>query len=280
MSDDERGGPRVGCIGKFKPNKESIDAYLERVDIYLTANNFPNDRRVAAFLSIVGGEAYEVLRNLLAPAKPSTKSFDVLVQTLQKHYSPKPLVIAERFHFYRRNQNTGESIAEFEAALRKLALHCEFGDHLSEALRDRLVCGVRQENVQKRLLAEADLTMERAMAIAQGMEAADRNAKSFKGTEVTAIRCIAGTTNQRRPTGGASQPSKQPPCTWCNRSNHSSADCRLNATSVVSRLWQIIPKRSPVIFIHRFEPIILNKWTHYSLIILINIYKLLTDSWI
>jgi len=33
-------------------------------------------------------------------------------------------------------------IAEYVAELRSLAAHCDFGDYLEEALRDRLVCGL------------------------------------------------------------------------------------------------------------------------------------------
>lgn len=42
----------------------------------------------------------------------------------------------------------------FVAALHKLAEHCEFGDVLNDSLRDRLVCGLRNEAIQKKLLTE------------------------------------------------------------------------------------------------------------------------------
>ena len=150
----------------------------------MIANKFPEDHRVPALLSIIGSEAYKVLRNLLSPDLPQTKHSKVLTDALKKHYSPKPLIIAERFHFYRRTQQVEESTAEFEATLRKLALHCEFGTHLEEALRDRFVCDLKKEAVQKRLLAEADLTLARVVTTAQSMEAADRNAKAFKTTDL------------------------------------------------------------------------------------------------
>jgi len=94
------------------------------------------------------------------------------------------LVIAERFHFHRRNQAPEESVNDYVAELRRLATNCAFGAYLEEALRDRLVCGLRNESVQKRLLAEADLTLARAVQIAQGMEAAHKNAQSFKGRDL------------------------------------------------------------------------------------------------
>ena len=58
----------------------------------------------------------------------------------------------------------GENVADYVAALRKLTRHCQFGAYLPEALRDRLVCGLRSEEQQKRLLAEHDLTFNKALS--------------------------------------------------------------------------------------------------------------------
>ncbi|KAL0147462.1 hypothetical protein M9458_057225, partial [Cirrhinus mrigala] len=124
----------------------------------------------------IGGRAYALLRSLTAPVKPADVSFDNIVKTMQDHLAPKPLLIAERFRFHKRNQNEGESIAAYIAELKKLSEHCQFGDGLNDALRDRLVCGILQESIQKRLLTEADLTFKRAVEIAVAMETAVRDA--------------------------------------------------------------------------------------------------------
>ena len=58
---------------------------------------------------------YGLLRNLLVPASPKDKLFKEIVDTLKAHFKPKPLVIAERFHFHRQNQNSGESVAMYVA---------------------------------------------------------------------------------------------------------------------------------------------------------------------
>ena len=64
--------------------------------------------------------------------------------------------------------------------MRCLAASCKFGDYIPQAIRDRLVCGLRSEGIQKRLLAEAELTLTKALEIAQSMEAADRNTQHLK----------------------------------------------------------------------------------------------------
>ena len=61
----------------------------------------------------------------------------------------------------------------------------EFGDFLDQALRDRFVCGVRNEALQRKLLTESDLTIKRAQELAQSMESADLNAKDLKGDGTT-----------------------------------------------------------------------------------------------
>lgn len=42
-------------------------------------------------------------------------------------------------------------------------------------LRDRLVCGIANVHMQKRLLAEPNLTLKKAVELALGMEAAVKN---------------------------------------------------------------------------------------------------------
>ena len=151
-----------GRVQEFHLDSESITAYIERVQLFYAANDIAVDKKVPVLLSLIGGKNYELLRNLLAPTLPQEKSFDDLVQCLKCHFEPEPVIIAERYRFHCRNQTAGESVAEFLAELKRLATHCQFGAFLEEALRDRLVCGLRSESVQKRLLAETDLTLKRA----------------------------------------------------------------------------------------------------------------------
>ena len=134
---------KFGQLHEFNSDRETVDAYLERVKLFFEANEIPREKQVAVFLSSVGATAYALLRDLLAPTKPKDKSLDDLFKTLREHYNPTPLVIAERFSFHSRAQSSTESVAEYIAELRRLATHCQFKTFLQEALRDRFVCGLR-----------------------------------------------------------------------------------------------------------------------------------------
>ena len=145
-------GAIAGRLEPFDSEVESIVVYLEWVELYFTANEIKADKRVPVF--------------------PLKKLMDVL----REYYEPKKVVMAARFLFHQCQQQPGESVAIYLAELRKLAVSCEFGETLDEALRDQLVCGLRNEAYQKRLLSEPELTLDKALQIAQSMETADVNA--------------------------------------------------------------------------------------------------------
>ena len=68
-------------------------------------------------------------------------------------------------------------MATYIAELRHLSEHCEFGSTINEMLRDRLVCGVEEPKLQQRLLAEPDLSFDKAFKLALASESGDKNAK-------------------------------------------------------------------------------------------------------
>uniref|UniRef100_A0AAV2JE52 Gag protein n=1 Tax=Knipowitschia caucasica TaxID=637954 RepID=A0AAV2JE52_KNICA len=168
----------------FDSSIEDWSIYVERFDQYCLANGIEDERKVAVLLSLMGAKTYNLLRSLIAPAKPADKTIEEITRTLKNHLNPAPLVIAERFRFYKRNQAKTES--EYIADLRRLAEHCQFGEGLSDALRDRFVCGLHNESTQKRLLTEERLTLRRAVDIAVSVETAARDATELQGKQPAA----------------------------------------------------------------------------------------------
>ena len=216
----------IGQMTPFQPGSENIRLYLERLELFLVANKIDDDKlKVVTLLSVIGGKTYERLSSLLAPDKPNAKKFQDLVEVLCEHFDPKPVIIAERFHFHRRNQAEGEKITEYVAELRRLAKTCKFEAFLSDALRDRLVCGLNSASTQMRLLAEKDLTLAKAVEMAQAMEAAEINAQQLKGRvehheEQVLPKCGKAEVDR---IGRASGPFS---CHRCGSRNHEGGECR------------------------------------------------------
>ena len=170
---------QIASVGEYCDDKEDFESYTDRLSAWLVVNAVTDDQKSSVFLAVIGASTYKLLKSLLAPEKPNTKTFDELVNVLQRHYKPKPLIIAERFRFYKRQQQEGETVASFSVALRQLSSSCEFGAFLPEALGDQFVCGLSNQGIQRKLLAEANLTLDRALQLATAMSMATENTVEF-----------------------------------------------------------------------------------------------------
>ena len=69
-----------------------------------------------------------------------------------------------------------------------LWLNTNFGESLEAMIRDRLVCGINDDAIQKRLLAEGDkLSFAKAVSLAQSYESAVRDATVLLPVEQTPV---------------------------------------------------------------------------------------------
>jgi hypothetical protein len=230
-----------GSIDRYcGQNVEDWDLYTEIMDQYFISNNITDDdKKRAVFLTCVGPDTYKLIRNILAPVKPDTKTFTELCKVVKDHLDPKPSKIVGRYKFYSRSRLEGESIADFVAALRELSQSCKFHENIiDDMLRDRLVCGVSDERIQRRLLGEDDtLTFEKAFSIAQGMEAAARNTAALHVShDVKTSPINVVDRNSSRPPGKcygcgglhfrSACPFKDSSCHFCKQKGHISRVCR------------------------------------------------------
>ena len=110
-------------------------------------------------------------------------------------------------------------MADFVASLRNLVEHCEYGDTLETMLRDRIVCGIRDEKIQRRLLVEKKLTFQKGYETATTMEITMQNmAVLQESKESEAVNQVTVQADGRR------IPPKSP-CFRCG-GNHSAQACR------------------------------------------------------
>ena len=99
-------------------------------------NSVTEEKKVPVFLTVIGAKNYALLSDYYSPGKPRDQSLDDLIKTMEDHFEPVPIIIAERFQFYKRDQKSGETIADFVAELRPLATNCKFGS------KESLMCSV------------------------------------------------------------------------------------------------------------------------------------------
>ena len=88
-----------------------------------------------------------MLGNLVAPDKPSSKSYAELIAVMSGYYNPKPIVTVQRCQFFSLLRQPDESIFSFVVELRSLAKDCDFGTALDDNFRDRMVCDVAEPGI-------------------------------------------------------------------------------------------------------------------------------------
>ena len=136
----------LGHLGEFCPDTEEWTHYELRLKHYFAANEIEDaSKQKSVFLTCIGSVAFKQLTSLIAPASVDEKTLKVLKETLQKYYGPVPSEVVQHYHFNSRNWKPGESVASYVAELRAIARHCHYGDSLLLMLRDRLVCGIKQQ---------------------------------------------------------------------------------------------------------------------------------------
>jgi len=166
----------------FDPAVESVDDYKERFDFYCTAVGVRQDRLKALFLARVGREVFSKVKTLASPRPLNELDLPQIVDLMKEHYKKDTIEIAERFKFFKRVQEEQETLANYLAELRKLAKNCNFGNYLDSALRDQLVCGLRDRKIQRELLCISNLTLAVASERARAAEAASRETQQLSPT--------------------------------------------------------------------------------------------------
>lgn len=115
---------------------------------------------------------------------------------------------------------------EYVAVLRKLAQDCNYGEKLAEMLRDRLVCGIGDDWIQRRLLSEPDLTFDRVLKLAQAIEMASKGVRDLHSLEAATRHERMPQTVHKMVVRQSSDMQLRKNCYRCGSEQHRAGDCR------------------------------------------------------
>ena len=122
---------------------------MECLDYYFVANKIMDPaKKQAILLNAVGPTTNRLIWTLCLPGKPQDETFKDLVEHVKTHFNPKPSPIIMRYEFNNQKQWPDETVAEYIAALRKIAEHYKYGEILNNMLTDMIVCGVADKKMQ------------------------------------------------------------------------------------------------------------------------------------
>ena len=116
--------------------------------------------RAATIVTLFGLDALYLFDSLPFATEADKSDLKKTLGYLEDHFVGKANVSYERFIFNTRGQQEGETFPQYLAAIRQQASLCDF-DNITkdQILRDRLICGIRQESVRQALLGKQNLTL-------------------------------------------------------------------------------------------------------------------------
>jgi hypothetical protein len=230
--------PLYRLIEEFSPTVESWMEYEERLEFCMIAHGIAvTEKKEAHFISCIGASNFSLLRSLASAQGIKEKPYYDLVKILRDHFCPKPSEVGQWFRFNACVSKPGESVAAFVANLRTLSQECEFGDSLEVMIRDRLVFGINDKAIQKRLLAEPKLTYEKAVELAQELESADRDMQLLHGKKELVQSAL---NSHSQPIQKVSNPSRRVlKCFRCGVSGHIATKCRIRKDIICNKCGKV-----------------------------------------
>ncbi|XP_026534935.1 uncharacterized protein K02A2.6-like, partial [Notechis scutatus] len=168
----------------FSQAAEDWESYIDRFLMFLESSNLKDangQKKRAMFLTHCGPAVFKMAKALAKPLDVKAMDWADLEPLLRSHYAPAVPTLIRRHDFYRRDQKEGESISNFVADLRDLGGMCGFTD-MDEALRDRVVLGLKDPILQSRLMAKGDISLTDALAEATAVEATRKSAPQMRQT--------------------------------------------------------------------------------------------------
>ncbi|GFN90987.1 Pol polyprotein [Plakobranchus ocellatus] len=144
-------------------------ARFQRFRLYSGLSNKPEDEQVGTLLYSMGDIADDILSVVRLDEAKAT--YNEKLSALDGYFNSKKNTIFARARFNRRVQQSGESVDAFIQDLHRLADECNYLTLKEELIRDRIVVGVRDDELSKQLQGKQDLDLTEAIRLSRQAEA-------------------------------------------------------------------------------------------------------------
>lgn len=283
-------------LGKLNVQADDVEDWFDRFDLYCCTNDKITDINKTAFLlTMAGGEAYKLIKNLGFPKQPKDLQVSEIRKILSEHLRPMRFETTERAKFHSMIRSEGQDMKDFILSLQAQASLCNFGDQLEIQLRDRIVAGINNPEVQKKLLLIPSLSFSKAKTTCLSFASVDRAVdvnptcllSQKRSHQYSKTRNHTQANDNRRQNvrsnikchscGGAhlrnSCKFREAKCFQCNKVGHIKKVCRQSVTAQLTE----ISNRSEVLEVDTTDVTVLhtnNKYSNH----LSKVYQVKTDA--
>ena len=172
---------------------ENYRRFRQQFEIYMSATGYnatsvPKKKQAAILLNIAAEEAIEVFNTFTFANDEEKDDPETILEKFQNYCEPKKNITYERHIFNTRVQQQSQSFDAYLTELRVQAKKCAYGTLQDELIRDRVVVGIRDDQVRSRLLREPELTLQKCIDIAHAAEISQKQMQEIKDETNTSPR--------------------------------------------------------------------------------------------
>ncbi|UYV65022.1 hypothetical protein LAZ67_3002850, partial [Cordylochernes scorpioides] len=164
-------------------NEKKWETWRESFEIFAIAVNLesmPLVRQRAILKHIAGEKTVMIYKTFHISENDTYPNVKEMLDMLTNHFKPFKNTIQRRNAFFTCVQKERQGIMEFVTELKHLAQECEFENLTESLIRDRLIIGILDREVKRKLLEDPQLTLPRAISIAVISESTCSQVASLK----------------------------------------------------------------------------------------------------
>ena len=155
---------------------QRFEEWLEMFDMAAKVDAVKAENTKEYLLLNIGEELMGVVR---AKRKGLTDSYEDTRKMLTEHVKPQVVQFTEVMAFRRAKRTKGESAVEFATRLRTLTKYCGFDGNMEKEILQQFVAGIDRPEVERKCCADKDMTLTKAIELANTLENLDANVKGL-----------------------------------------------------------------------------------------------------
>ncbi|XP_062706892.1 uncharacterized protein K02A2.6-like isoform X2 [Aedes albopictus] len=157
--------------------------YVERLESLSRFNKWDEENKKCVLIALSGSVVYDELKLMFPGVELQTLRYDDMIKKLKERFDKVEPDMMQRYRFYNRYQRPDETAESYILAVKLQAENCDFKEFKETAIRDRLVMGLYDKELQKKLLMDEDLSLAAVEKKIISSEVAGNQANSIFGPE-------------------------------------------------------------------------------------------------
>ncbi|KAF2901128.1 hypothetical protein ILUMI_05058 [Ignelater luminosus] len=147
----------------------------------------------------------------------------------------------DRYKFFSRNQQVGQSFDDFLTDIKLLAVDCNFGTLEESLLRDKIVHGILDAAVEERMLQQSNLLCKKAEEICRAAEVSHYQVKELDNGNGKQVDVVYTTKTGTKPKGALKDGGLLYDCFKCGRKHVEQAEIPILGLNAYTKL-QLLKK--------------------------------------